>query len=263
MDGTYLREWIRDDGIANLIIVHGVGEHSGRYIHVADYFFDKGFNIFTCDLVGHGKSDGLRTHVKSIKDYHKSVDFMINRVNNSKPIFIFGHSMGGLIVLNYSVNTKNPRVNGVIISSPYIKEAIAVPAWKYIMGRAMSVVYPKLRFETGLKGELVCRDKKILAEYDADELNCSSVTAGWYMAMVHAREEIRDNIDKFNYPCCIMQAGNDIVAEPKAVKEYYDALVMKDKSFKLYEGYYHELVNDPERDIVLEDMYKWLMNRIR
>lgn len=262
INGTYVREWIREDNIANVIIVHGLGEHSGKYVHVGDYFYNKGYNVYCCDLIGHGKSHGVRTYVKSIKEYCKSIDLMINRVNNDKPLFIFGHSMGGLTVINYSVQEENPRVKGVILSSPYIKEALNVPYWKYIMAVIMNLVYPKLRFETGLKGELVCRDKEMLELYDNDELMCTSITAAWYMAMIKARQEIKEKVNNFNYPCFIMQAGSDAVADAQAVKEYYNLLSIKDKNLKMYEGYYHELVNDTEREVVFEDVDSWIRNRI-
>jgi len=168
IEGRFIREWKRDDNKANIVIVHGVAEHSGRYIHAAEYFQEKGFNVYTGDLVGHGLSDGPRVFIKSADDYIDDVNLFIRRVENSKPTFILGHSMGGFIALYYGVKCHNPKIKGLIVSSPYLKERLDIPYGKVLFGRAVAKLYPGLALKSGIKSYMVCRDKEVCRKYEED-----------------------------------------------------------------------------------------------
>jgi len=259
----YIREWKRDDNTANLIIVHGVGEHSGRYIHVGSYFHEKGFNVYTGDLVGHGLSDGPRVFINSADDYLEDVNFFIRRVENSKPTFILGHSMGGFITLLYGVKCHNPKIKGLIVSSPYLKERLDIPSVKLMFGRAVAKLYPKLSLKSGIKSYMVCRDKDVCRKYEQDKLNTGTVTVGWFVAMEKARKYTVENVPSFHYPCLMLQAGGDIIVDPRANKSYFESIPVEDKEFELYEGFYHEILNDPERERALSRIYGWIEKRMR
>lgn len=260
--GRYVREWKREDNKANLIIVHGVAEHSGRYIHVAEYFLEKGINVYTGDLVGHGLSDGTRVYIKSADDYLEDLNFFIRRVENDKPIFILGHSMGGFITLYYGVKWHNPRVKGLIVTSPYLKERLDIPRSKLVFGRAAAKLYPKLRLNSGIKSYMVCRDKEVSSKYEKDKLNTPTVTVGWFVAMEKARKYTMGNVHSFHYPCLMLQAGGDIIVDPRANKSFFENIPVNDKEFELYEGFYHEILNDPEREKALNRIYSWIEKRI-
>lgn len=259
---TYVREWVSDDSKANLVIIHGVGEHSGRYKHVGDNFFSKGYNVYTGDLVGHGLSDGERIYINSINDYFKDVNFFFNRIKNEKPIFLLGHSMGGLVVLYYMLQSQSRNINGVIASSPYIKDKMEIPKAKYIMGKVAAALSPHLKIDSGLKGEMVCRDKAVAELYNVDKLNCSKVTAKWFVEMEKARHTLAELQKEFSAPCLILQAGGDIVVDPEGTKQFYQGISSSDKEFVLYDEFYHEIMNDPEKELVLYKISSWMEQRL-
>lgn len=260
--GTYIREWKKEENRANLVIIHGVGEHSGRYRHVGDFFLEKGINVYAGDLIGHGRSDGTRVFVKSAEDYLDNVRFLVDRVDDDKPIFVLGHSMGGFIVLYFGISGYDPRVKGIIASSPYIKEKLSIPKWKIQAGKAMGRLAPKFRLGSGITSDMICRDKAVCKAYSEDELTCSTVTAGWFVEIVKARRELQQNAGKFNYPCYILQAGGDLIVDPKATEQFFEGLTAADKTLKLYEGFYHEILNDPGKEDALESIYSWIEKRI-
>ncbi len=262
IEGRFIREWKKEDNSANLIIVHGVAEHSGRYIHVAEYFHERGFNVYTGDLVGHGLSDGTRVFIKSADDYLEDVSFFIRRVEDTKPTFILGHSMGGFIALYYGVKCHNPKIKGIIVSSPYLKERLDIPPSKLVFGRVVAKLYPKLRLKSGIKSYMVCRDKEVCRKYEEDELNTSTVTVGWFAEMEKARKYSIENVPSFHYPCLMLQAGGDIIVDPRANKSYFESIPVQDKEFELFQGFYHEILNDPERERALSKIYEWLKPRI-
>lgn len=259
---TYVREWINDNSKANLVIIHGAGEHSERYIKTAEFFADKGYNVYTGDLVGHGLSDGTRIFIDSIKDYVKDVDFFFNRIDNNKPTYLLGHSMGGLIVLYYMLNSESREINGVIASSPYIKDKTNIPKAKYIMGKAAAAICPKLKIDSGLKGEMVCRDKSIAELYNSDKLNCSKVTAKWFVELEKARRILVEMQKEFTAPCLILQASEDKVVDPESVRQFYQCISSKDKELVLYDDFYHEILNDPEKERVLNKINSWMELRL-
>jgi len=247
----FIREWKRKDNKANLIIVHGVCEHSGRYKHVAEYFYGKGINVYTGDLVGHGLSDGLRVFIESIEDYFEDLNFFISRADGGLPTFILGHSMGGFITMLYGVKCHNPKIKGLIASSPYLKERLDIPPAKLAFARAAAKLYPKLSLKSGIKSHMVCRDKDVCRSYEKDSLNTNTVTVGWFVAMEKARKYTIENVLSFHYPLLMLQAGNDIIVDSKVNMSYFESIPVEDKEFELYKDFYHEILNDPERERAL------------
>jgi len=260
--GRFIREWKQNSNRANLVIVHGVSEHSGRYIHVAEYFHQRGFNVYTGDLLGHGLSDGARVYIKSADDYIEDVDFFISRIRDSRPVFILGHSMGGFITLYYGIRRSSLPVNGLVVTSPYLKERLPVPKVKLIFGRAVAAVYPKLRLKSGIRSYMVCRDEEVCSKYEKDPLNTDFVTAGWFTVMEAARNYTLENIGRFNCPCLMLQAGEDVIVDSEANRCFFEGIPAEDKEFELYRNFYHEILNDPEKERALSRIYEWLNVRI-
>ncbi|MGE5633096.1 MAG: lysophospholipase [Caulobacteraceae bacterium] len=258
----FVREWKREDSKANVVIIHGVAEHSGRYAHVAEYLHERGMNVYTGDLIGHGLSDGTRVFVKSADEYLENVKLFLSRIDDDKPVFILGHSMGGFIVLYYSIKEWDPRIKGVITTSPYLKERLDIPTLKLLFGRTVAGIYPKLHLNSGIKSYMVCRDKEICRKYEEDKLNTSGATVGWFTAMEKARKYTIENAAEFKYPCLMLQAGSDIIVDPEANRRFFDSLVIKDKDFELYKDFYHEILNDPGKERVLNRINNWIEERI-
>lgn len=258
----FIREWKQDNNRANLVIVHGVSEHCGRYTHVAEYFHQRGFNIYTGDLLGHGLSDGARVYIKKADDYIEDVNFFISRIRDNKPVFILGHSMGGFITLYYGIRCSNSPVNGLVVTSPYLKEKLPIPKAKLIFGRAAAALYPKLRLKSGIRSPMVCRDEDVCSKYKKDPLNTDFVTVGWFAAMEAARKYTLENISRLTYPCLMLQAGEDVIVDPETNRRFFEGIPAEDKEFELYKDFYHEILNDPEKENALSRIYEWLDRRI-
>lgn len=259
---TYIREWIKKGNKANVVIIHGVAEHSGRYVHVAEYLYERGINVYTGDLVGHGLSDGERVFIKTADEYLDNVRFFLSRIRDDKPTFLLGHSMGGFIVLYYGIKEQKSRVKGIIATSPYIKERIDIPPLKLAVGRIMARVYPKLKLKSGIESHMVCRDKEVCRKYEEDKLNTDHATVGWFVEMERARKYAVDNAGSFHYPCLMLQAVSDLIVDPEANRRFFDSMGATDKEFERYEDFYHEILNDPEKEKVLERIYRWMGARI-
>jgi lysophospholipase len=212
--------------------------------------------------VGHGKSDGTRVFVDSADDYLEDLNFFIERVDNNMPTFILGHSMGGFITLLYGVKCHNPKIKGLIVSSPYLKERLDIPNSKLVFGRVAAKLYPKLVLKSGIKSYMVCRDKEVCRKYEEDKLNTDFVTVGWFVAMEKARKYAAENVRSFYYPCLMLQAGGDIIVDARANKSYFESIPIEDKEFELYEDFYHEILNDPEKERPLSRIYDWIEKRI-
>lgn len=259
---TFIREWKQEGNKANIVIIHGIAEHSGRYIHVAEYLHQRGINVYTGDLTGHGLSDGARVFVKTADEYLDNVRFFLSRIEDNKPIFLLGHSMGGFIVLHYGVKEQDTRVKGIIASSPYLKERLDISPVKLAFGRAAAKAYPKLKLNTGIKSRMVCRDKEVCRKYEEDKLNTTFATVGWFVEMEKARRYTIDNAGSFRCPCLMLQAGNDVIVDPEANRRFFDSMGTEDKEFEIYEDFYHEILNDPEKEKVLQRIYEWIEARI-
>lgn len=258
----FIREWEQEESKANIVIIHGVGEHSGRYKHVGEYFFGQGFNVYTGDLVGHGLSDGERVFVKSAEDYFENVNFFLSRIKNDKPIYLLGHSMGGFIVLYYALKASNPKISGIILSSPYVKLKLKVPAWKLAFGKIIAKWMPKTRLQNGIKADMVCRDPNVCKTYGVDNLNCRTVTAGWFVALENGRHEMMQQANKIQCPCLMLQSGNDVIVDGAATREFFESIGSLDKEFVMYNDFNHEMLNDPEKEKPLSKINQWICDRL-
>ena len=162
----------------------------------------------------------------------------------------------------YGVKCHNPKIKGLIVSSPYLKERLDIPPAKLAFARAVAKVCPKLSLKSGIKSYMVCRDKDVCRKYEKDRLNTNTMTVGWFGAMEKARKCTIENVLSFHYPCLMLQAGNDIIVDSKVNKSYFESIPVEDKEFELYEDFYHEILNDPERERALSRIYEWIEARI-
>ena len=249
---------------AILVIAHGIGEHSGRYAHVADHFTNRGFVVWACDFRGHGKSDGRRGHVDSFDDYLADVGQMIRIAKDHYPgikTFHMGHSLGGLIGPYYA--EKNPsELAGLIASAPALSEKMKVSAMKILLGKTFSGIIPTFSQTTGLDPNLLSHDQEVVKKYVEDPLVHKVVSARWFTEYRRAQDETMRLADKLTLPCLTMQGGADGIIDPAAVSEFYKRIASSDKTLKVYDGFYHEILNEIGKESVLADIDGWLSARI-
>ena len=258
----YFRKWETTDPKANVLIVHGLGEHSGRYQHVGKYLSECGYNVYAGDLTGHGKSEGDRGHITSIEEYISDIDEVLSQVGNDKPIFLLGHDLGGLLVLYYGTFVENPNILGIIALSPYIREKKPVSSMKQAIVGMVNKLSPDSQIPNGILPENLSHDPNVIEAFKNDPLNHSNISVRWYSAMKKARKSLMENAHDFKYPCLIIQAEDDLVVDPYGSSDLFSKIGYEDKDFEMLSDMYHEILNEPDHDVVLEKIENWIETRM-
>mgnify|MGYP000376649002 CR=1 FL=1 len=184
----FIRSWTsNNDPTYNIIIIHGLGEHSGRYKEFASFFIKKNIGVFSFDLIGHGKSDGLKGHISNIKDFTDSIEEVLIEVRKrfiNTPIIIFGHSLGGCLALNYLIERKSKEISLAIISSAWIETKIQIPKYLLIIQRVMHILFPKIRLSNRLDTKDLSKDIKIVDKYKNDSLVHDRISLIFYQKLI-------------------------------------------------------------------------------
>ena len=247
---------------AHIAFVHGYAEHLGRHKFVTEALCKAGYVVHLLDVRGHGQSGGKRAFVEKFDHYLSDLDLFLERVRDAakgKPVFLAGHSNGGLIVARYLLD-KPDVVKGAFLSSPYLRLKLAVPAIKILAGKLFSNLLPSLPMKNELKPEQLTRDPIVQEETRKDPQYQQIATPRWFTEASAAQETVLRRASEFVTPLLVMVGSDDPIADPKAGREFFEGATAKDKSFKEYTGYLHELFNEPprEREQVFADLIGWL-----
>jgi acylglycerol lipase len=258
VDGLSLfyRQWDpKTDVAANVFIVHGLGEHSGRYVHVGRTFAEAGFRAVAFDLRGHGRSDGKPVFIRRYEELASDVDCVVSHLKGSRA-FLFGHSFGAQLVL-WTVQHLQLELKGLIASSAWLALAYAPPRWQLIVAKKLNRRIPGLRFPTGIDGEKLSHDQTQLDSLEDLDLLHRFVTIRMYLEAVRAATEIlRAPVIKF--PILMVHGDEDEVTSREAAENFFNGLQAPSKTFKVYPGLRHELHNETDRTKVLADYVEWM-----
>jgi lysophospholipase len=253
----------KKDHSGNILLVHGAGEHLDRYLWLINRWNEAGYSVFGGDLPGYGRSEGKKGHVDRFEDYLQAVEswYIELRAQTDVLPFIFGHSLGGLVVTRF-MQTKRPEVAGVILSSPCFSLKMAVPAWKEWIAKVLNHLYPSLVLSSGIKPGHVSRSKEITDRYAMDRLNTKGASVRWYRELVAHMELNRQQQRLFpDVPLLIHQAGSDYLVNAENVNHWFKELQVTDKSYHEWPELYHEILNEPERDEVFAEIISWMEAR--
>ncbi|HFB52320.1 MAG TPA: alpha/beta hydrolase [Anaerolineae bacterium] len=266
-DGTelFVQNWLpAETPVATLAIVHGLGEYSDRYRHVAQFFVEKQFAVYALDLRGHGRSGGQRGHIDRFGQYLEDVSALLAYARKTTPTektFLLGHSMGGAIVLAFAL--ENPSaVDGVIASGPGLRTRMKVPGWKVTLGKVMSNVMPKMSIPNGIDPAGLNHDAANVQAYISDPLVHDKVSARWYTEFTAAGERILTDAPKLAVPVLAMHGADDPIVDPSGTRDFVANAGIADKKFIEYPAFFHEILNEPEKEKVLNDIWQWLNERI-
>ena len=245
---------------AVLLIVHGLGEHCGRYVNVVNHFVPLNFAVYGLDHLGHGKSEGAREVVERFEDYTEPLALYYYQVKGwqaGKPIFLLGHSLGGLIATYYLLDHQ-ADFKGAVISAPAIKVGDSVSPVTLALGKVLSVVAPRAGV-LALDAGLISRDPEVVKAYVNDPLVFHGKTPARLAAeMLKAMQRVTAEVAKIALPFLAIQGGADKLVDPGGAQMLYDQAQSRDKTLKVYPGLYHEVFNEPERAQVLGDVERWL-----
>jgi lysophospholipase len=251
--------------VGHVAVVHGYGEHLGRQTEITRALVDAGYTVHLIDCRGHGQSGGKRAHVGAFEEYLSDLELFLARVreqSHGSPLFLLGHSHGGLIAARYLLD-KPDAARGVILSSPFFRLKLQVSPLKIMAGKLIGRVLPSLPMKNELKPEQLTRDVAIQNATRADPLYLQIATPGWFTACNGAQETVLRRATEFVTPFLMIFGGADPIADPAAGREFYEAATSKDKQHKQYDGLLHELFHEPERDVVFKDVVGWLDERAR
>ncbi|WP_457553117.1 alpha/beta hydrolase [Desulfobacula sp.] len=257
----YYQYWMpEEEPKAILLIVHGVAEHSGRYMNVVNHFVPSGYAVYGIDHIGHGKSDGKKGFVERFQDYTKPLKKYFDKIQGwhpQKPIFLIGHSLGGLISAAYLLEHQN-EVSGAVLSGPGIKIPDNISKATILAGKILSAIMPKAGV-IQLDAAGVSRDPAVVEAYIKDPLvYTGKITARLGAQMLKTMQHVTGNAAKIKLPIMIVQGSDDKLIDPTGAQLLFDLIGSKEKTIKVYDGFYHEVFNEPDHKKVLDDVKLWL-----
>jgi alpha-beta hydrolase superfamily lysophospholipase len=257
------RSW-RPDGKARaiMILIHGFNAHSGYMVWPGEQFAANGFATHALDLRGRGKSEGERFYVEEFSDYLGDVDLLVNIARTEDPglpVYVLGHSAGGVIATSY-VFEHQPEIAGLICESFALD--VGLPDAVSLILKGLSHLTPHLHVFS-LKNELFSRDPAAVALMNNDPLIANeSQPAETAAEMLKAADRLKTNMPNFTVPVFIIHGTDDKATRPAGSQYFYDHAGSTDKTLKLYEGHYHDLLNDIDKEIVMADILAWLNERV-
>lgn len=260
----YGQYWSDENVKAVVCIVHGMGEHSGRYAHVAKFLNENNYAVIAHDQRGHGKSGGNRGHTPSydllldgISDLLKQADSLFP----NSPKFLYGHSMGGNFVLNYAMRRK-PEIAGVILSSPWFKLAFEPTAAKVTLAKMVNRIFPSFTQSSNLDATALSRDIAVVNAYKNDKLVHDKVSSNLFLIIHNSGIWALEHVQEFPLPLLIYHGTGDRLTSAKASEEFAKK-IRGNVTFKLWEGFYHETHNEPEKQEVLNFVKEWMDKQLK
>ena len=256
----YAQSW-KPEGETRAVValVHGLGEHSGRYCHVVEAFARAGIATITLDLPGHGKSGGARGHA-AFDEIHDDVDWLLDQAATrfpGLPRFLYGHSMGGAIVLHYTLKHK-PSLSGVISTSPGLMPGVPVPAPKIALAKLMARVLPSFALGNGLDLKNLSHDEQLIHAYQCDNLCHDRVSARLGLDILTLGEWMIARAGEFPLPLLLVQGSGDQIVSTEATARFAKGVPPEKLTYKVWDGLYHETHNEPEKEQVIQYLVKWL-----
>lgn len=262
----YLQAWMPESPKASLLLVHGLGEHSGRYAPMVERLLESGVAVFTFDGRGHGKSvDGKPdAFFASYRDYLEDIDRLYEKVVGyfpSIPSFLFGHSMGGGLVAAYVIDYQ-PKAVGVILSSPAIKEAEGTSKLLIAVSGLISKWLPRLK-ALKLDATQISRIPAEVQAYLTDPLNyIQPIPARTAHEVYQMMQSIQAKAASFELPVLVVHGTADGLTNPKGSELFMEKAQSEDKTLKLFPGAYHELIHDLEAEEMIQTVVEWIKERV-
>ena len=264
-DGKLLKGMIHSPGEkirAVVILIHGLGEHIQRYSYWAELFTRENIGFSGVDLPGHGRSAGRRGNIKNFSVTDEMIDILLEscrRTFTGVPIFLYGHSLGGGIVLNYLIR-KNPQVKGAVITSPWLRLSFEPPKIKLKMAAVMKSIMPGLVQSASLNVNHISHVKEVNDNYLSDPLNHDKISVGLFSSVVSAADYSMEHAADLKIPTLLLHGSADLITSPDASREFAAKSAIVE--FRIWEGGYHELHNESFKDDVFAYISNWINGKL-
>ena len=226
-DGTKIqaRQWLASKPRATTLLIHGMGDHSGRFDHVARFLNTQGLSVLAPDLRGHGLSDGQRGYIRDFEILLDDIDLALQQTRQlapADPCFIYGHSLGGMLVILHTLR-RQTDLAGLIASSPALRIAMQAPTWKLQLGKLLRRTFPKISLNSGLDLNELSDDLQFIAELATDPLRHQQVTPEGYFGMVESGQWCLDHAADLPCPSLIMHGKIDRITDFQASQQFAHA----------------------------------------
>lgn len=258
----YYQGWQAKGSVASIVLIHGVGEHSGRYKESAEFFAARNIDVYAFDLEGFGRSDGKRGHIDSFTDYADDVQQFLELVPTlgaQSAIFLMGHSLGAIVCLETIQRYSDLGLAGLLLSGPPFRLNVTAAEWFRKCASFVSSIVPALTFEErSIQINMLTHDEQKKEEFLRDPLRHYKRSFTLIREFFKAEKRAYSYSDLINVPLLIIQGGDDTIIDVKRVEEFYRAVEREDKMLIIYPEMYHEVLNEIERERVYGDVVRWI-----
>jgi alpha-beta hydrolase superfamily lysophospholipase len=260
-NGQILRGIIKSPGekLGSVVIfVHGHGEHINRYNQWAELLNKENIGFTGVDLPGHGRSDGGRGHIKNFSLLHEMMDVLINECSKTfpgVPVFLYGHGLGGVIVLDY-VLQRNPKVKGLVVTSPLLRLAYEPSKAKVVLASILKYILPGFTQQSGLPVNYLSKDKEVVEKYQNDPLVHGQISVSLFHELMSAEDFTLSHASELKLPLLIIHGSEDHICSPDGSREFASKSAMTD--LKIWDNGYHELHNELFKEDVLSCIVSWI-----
>lgn len=259
----FYREWLPPEPERALVLVHGLAEHSGRYEHVGAWFAARGCAVHAYDQRGHGRSDGRQGHLRRFEDYLDDLDAILERVraqHPNLPVFLVGHSMGGLVVATF-VRERHPDIAAAVTSGAALQLSDDVTGWKISLAGVLGHLLPWLRMNNDIDPTCLARDPKVARAYAADPLVFDKITISLANQVFTAIRRTAAGGKDVRLPMLMLHGEADPICSAAGSREFHAQLDPAQSALRIYPELLHEIFNEPEREQVFEDLLAWVRER--
>jgi len=265
LDGMQLTtsEWTpKSKPDALICLVHGLGEHSHRYSHWADFFTQENMAFFSFDLRGHGRSQGKRGEVSNYNDLMDDISVFLEKGRSrfpDSPQFLYGHSLGGNLVANYALRFQ-PELEGIILTGPMFRLTFDPPPWKENSAKLIYKLWPSFSVSNKLDVKALSHDPQVVFDYKNDPLVHDRLSIRLGIDLIQSGLWALENADKLSNSMLLMHGGADKITDPEASRQFA-AHAGELCTLKIWEGLYHEIHNEPEKEQVFSFLFNWIINK--
>lgn len=261
----YFQGWLPPENPRAIIfLVHGLAEHSGRYTGTAAILLKQGYAVFCLNHQGHGLSEGRKGYIGCFATYAADLSSFIVEMSAKYPdipVFLLGHSMGGTIAIDYCLKNHD-KIGGLILSAPALQTGKSIKKWQLLLTKILATIAPKAGVDR-LDSSVISKDQAVVAAYRNDELvYTGKLSARLCLEMLKTMQALPRETVKIRLPVLIMHGAEDRLISPAGSLKIHEMIGSEDKTLKIYQGLYHEIMNEPEKDMVYEDILEWIGKRL-
>ncbi len=261
----YAQSWTAEQAPrAAVAIIHGHGEHGGRYLNIVDALLPHCCAVYALDHRGHGRSRGQRGHIDSYTEYREDVGAFLRWIavrEKDRPIFLLGHSMGALIALDYVLRGSGGIAGAIISGAPIEPKGVAKPVLVFL-SRMLSKVCPRFPLRLSLDTAALSRDPAVVRAYGDDPLVHGRFSARWGTESLDTLAWVKSHAADVNIPIFFIHGGGDRLNSAAGVRAFFEKLSAADKTLRVYPDMYHELHNDAGHDLVMRDLAQWIVEHL-